>query len=55
MVQGYLDQYMECREISIRAKWSFDGAKTLTDPATRLRDYAADLEGPGGARLRAPR
>ena len=36
---------MECREICIRATWSFDGAKTLTDAATRLRDYASDLEG----------
>jgi hypothetical protein len=35
----------ECREICIRAKWSYDGAKTLIDAATRLRDYAADLEG----------
>jgi hypothetical protein len=44
-LQGYLDEYMECREICIRAKWSLDGAKTLTDAAARLRDYAADLEG----------
>jgi len=46
-LQRYLDQYMECREICIRAK-------TLTDPAARLRDCAADLEGPAalGFKLR---
>jgi hypothetical protein len=42
---GYLDEYAETREILIRAKWTFDGAKTLREAAQRLRDYAADLEG----------
>ena len=44
-LQGYLEEYVECREICIRAKWTFDGAKTLAEAAGRLRDYAADLEG----------
>ena len=44
-LQGYLEQYAECREICIRAKWSFDGAKTLKEAASRLREYAADLDG----------
>ena len=44
-LKGYLDQYAQIREISIRAKWTFDGAKTLAEAARRLRDYADDLEG----------
>ena len=44
-VKGYLDEYADTREILIRAKWTFDGAKTLVEAAQRLRDYAADLEG----------
>jgi hypothetical protein len=44
-LKGYLDEYAETREILIRAKWTFDGAKTLTEAAQRLRDYAASLDG----------
>jgi len=44
-LQGFLDEYVECREICIRAKWSFDGAKTLAEAAAMLREYAADLDG----------
>jgi hypothetical protein len=44
-LKGYLDQYADMREILIRAKWTFDGAKTLADAAQRSRDYAADLDG----------
>lgn len=44
-LKGYLDQYADTREILIRAKWTFDGAKTLADAAQRLHDYAAELEG----------
>jgi hypothetical protein len=35
----------DTREMLIRAKWSFDGARTLGEAAARLRDYAADLDG----------
>jgi hypothetical protein len=44
-LKGYRDEYAKIREILIRAKWSFDGAKTLAEAAQRLRDYAADLDG----------
>ena len=44
-LKAYLDQYADLREILIRAKWTFDGAKTLAEAAQRLRDYADDLEG----------
>ena len=43
-LKGYLDEYADTREILIRAKWTFDGAKTLAEAAQRLRDYATDLE-----------
>ena len=41
-LKGYLDQYTEVREICIRAKWSFDGAKTLT-PRDLRRSCAVAL------------
>jgi len=44
-LKGYLDEYAETREILIRAKWTFDGTKTLAEAAQRLRDYAASLDG----------
>ena len=44
-LKGYLDEYAETREILIRAKWSFDGAKTLAEAAQRLRNYAGALDG----------
>ena len=44
-LKAYLDEYADTREILIRAKWTFDGAKTLAEAAQRLRDYAADLDG----------
>ena len=44
-LKGYLDEYRDTREILIRAKWTFDGAKTLAEAAQMLRGYAADLEG----------
>jgi hypothetical protein len=44
-LKGYLDEYAGTREILIRAKWTFDRAKTLSGAAQRLRDHAADLDG----------
>jgi hypothetical protein len=34
----------ECGGVTIRGKWSMDGARTLTDAAQMLRDYAHELE-----------
>jgi hypothetical protein len=30
--------------VTIRGKWSIEGARTLTDAARKLRDYAHELE-----------
>jgi hypothetical protein len=34
----------ECGGLTIRGKWAMDGARTLTDAAQKLRDYAHELE-----------
>src|SRR2546428_8915321 len=34
----------ECGSLTIRGKWAMDGARTLTDAAQKLRDYAHELE-----------
>jgi hypothetical protein len=34
----------DCGSVTIRGKWSIEGAKTLTDAARKLRDYAHELE-----------
>jgi hypothetical protein len=42
-LRSYLRQYDEVGDICIRAKWSMDGARTLTEAAHALRQYADDL------------
>jgi hypothetical protein len=37
-------QCPDCRSVTIRGKWSMEGARTLTDAARMLRDYAHELE-----------
>jgi hypothetical protein len=34
----------DCGNLTIRGKWSMDGATTLTEAAEKLRDYAHELE-----------
>ena len=34
----------DCGSVTIRGKWSIEGAKTLTDAVQMLRDYAHELE-----------
>jgi hypothetical protein len=34
----------DCGSVTIRGRWSLDGAKTLTEAAGMLRDYAHELE-----------
>ena len=34
----------DCGSVTIRGKWSIEGARTLTDAALMLRDYAHELE-----------
>jgi len=34
----------DCGSVTIRGKWAMDGARTLTDAAQKLRDYAHELE-----------
>ena len=34
----------DCGSLTIRGKWSIEGARTLTDAARMLRDYAHELE-----------
>ena len=34
----------DCGSVTIRGKWAIEGAKTLTDAAQKLRDYAHELE-----------
>jgi hypothetical protein len=34
----------DCGSLTIRGKWSMDGAATLTEAAEKLRDYAHELE-----------
>ena len=34
----------DCGSVTIRGKWSIEGARTLTDAAQKLRDYAHELE-----------
>jgi hypothetical protein len=34
----------DCGSVTIRGKWSMEGARTLTDAARMLRDYAHELE-----------
>ena len=34
----------ECGSLTIRGRWAMDGARTLTDAAQKLRDYAHELE-----------
>jgi hypothetical protein len=34
----------DCGSVTIRGKWSIEGAKTLTHAARMLRDYAHELE-----------
>jgi hypothetical protein len=54
-LKGYLDQYADIREILIRAKWTFDGAKTLPEAAHMLRDFATDLDGLAALGFETPR
>ena len=37
-------QCPDCGSLTIRGKWSIEGARTLTDAALMLRDYAHELE-----------
>jgi hypothetical protein len=37
-------QCPDCGSVTIRGKWSIEGARTLTDAALMLRDYAHELE-----------
>lgn len=41
----------DCGCLTIRGKWSMDGARTLTEAAERLRDYAHQLEHMRGSGL----
>lgn len=34
----------DCGSVTIRGKWAIEGARTLTDAACKLRDYAHELE-----------
>jgi hypothetical protein len=34
----------DCGNLTIRGKWSMDGARTLTEAAEKLRDFAHQLE-----------
>ncbi|HEY7624119.1 MAG TPA: hypothetical protein VIA63_03740 [Candidatus Limnocylindria bacterium] len=34
----------DCGSLTIRGKWAIEGARTLTDAARMLRDYAHELE-----------
>src|SRR2546429_3644727 len=34
----------DCGSVTIRGKWALDGAKSLTDAAQKLRDYAHEFE-----------
>ena len=34
----------DCGSVTIRGRWSMDGARSLTDAARMLRDYAHELE-----------
>jgi hypothetical protein len=34
----------DCGSVTIRGKWAIEGAKTLSDAAQKLRDYAHELE-----------
>ena len=34
----------DCGSVTIRGKWAIEGARTLTDAAQKLRDYAHELE-----------
>jgi hypothetical protein len=34
----------DCGSVTIRGKWSIEGARNLTDAARMLRDYAHELE-----------
>ena len=37
-------QCSDCGSVTIRGKWAIEGARTLTDAAYKLRDYAHELE-----------
>ena len=37
-------QCPDCGSVTIRGKWAIEGARTLTDAAGQLRDYAHELE-----------
>jgi hypothetical protein len=37
-------QCPDCGSVTIRGKWSIEGARTLTHAARKLRDYAHELE-----------
>ena len=37
-------QCPDCGSVTIRGKWSIEGAKSLTHAARMLRDYAHELE-----------
>src|SRR5712691_10833115 len=42
--RGHIEECPECGAITIRGQWAMDGARTLTDAARMLRDYAHELE-----------
>jgi hypothetical protein len=55
-LSSYLREYDEAGDICIRGKWSMDGARTLTEAAHALREYADDLQAleRAGFQLRGP-
>ncbi len=54
--RSYLDEERECGEITLRAKWTMDGAESLAEAAAALREYADTLEelGRRGFHLMSP-
>ena len=42
--RGTMEECPDCGSVTIRGKWSIEGARTLTHAARKLRDYAHELE-----------
>ena len=40
----YMEEWLDFGYLFIRARWTMDGARTLTEAAQRFRDRAATLE-----------
>ena len=43
-LHDYMEEWRDHGLVTLRAKWTMDGAKTLAEAATRFRERADELE-----------